>query len=320
MPPPSEDLLLAALRRSLAKRGWERLGDDAAVLPGGAASWAVTVDQQIEGVHFLSGTPVRLWARRLVAVCLSDVAAMGGRPAYAFLAVQVTERLDTRALLEAAASACAEHEVELAGGDIASDRRAGAALTILARPVPGGRWLTRSAARAGDALWLGGPIGWSRLGRDLEEPGTLDALPRSLRDLGREARRIHREPPPQLALGQALARRRRCAAIDLSDGLALDLHRLCRESGVGATLDGAALPRPPEELATALGHDALDCALHGGEDYVLLFTLPEGRTPPEGHDALRIGSITPGRELRLVEPGGRATALDPSGWDHLARR
>lgn len=311
--------MLAGLRRRLARRGHDRLGDDAAVLPGGAASWAVTVDQQIEGVHFPRGTAAPVWARRLVAVCLSDVAAMGGRPLYAFLALQASPDLDVPAVLEAVADACATYDAELAGGDIAADRRAGAALTILARPTPGGRWLLRSTARPGDALWVGGPVGWSRLGREVLQPAALEALPAGLRRPGRAARRIHREPEPQLQLGQALARRRRCAAIDLSDGLALDLHRLCLESGVGATLERAALPGPPVELAAALGHDALDCALHGGEDYVLLFALPREAPPPRGHPAIRIGTVTRRRGLRLRDADGRTQPLEPSGWDHLRR-
>jgi thiamine-monophosphate kinase len=312
-----EDALLAGLRRRLARRGHDRLGDDAALLPGGGASWAVTVDQQIEGVHFPPDTPAARWARRLVAVCLSDVAAMGGRPLYAFLALQAAAGLDVRVALEAVADACAAHGTELAGGDIAADRRSGATLTVLARLVAGGRWLRRSAARPEDSLWLGGPVGWSRLGRDLQEPGTLEALPEALRRRGRDALRIHRRPAPQLALGQALSRRPRCAAIDVSDGLALDLHRLCLESGVGATIVRDHLPVPPAELAGALGHDALDCALHGGEDYVLLFALPSDRPPPRGHRAVHIGTVTRRRGLRLVGRDGRATPLPPGGWDHL---
>jgi len=287
------------------------------VLPGGGASWAVTVDQQIEAVHFPPGTPAEQWARRLVAVCLSDVAAMGGRPLYAFLALQAAAGLDVRVVLEAVADACAAHGTELAGGDIAADRRSGAALTVLARLVAGGHWLRRSAARPEDSLWLGGPVGWSRLGRDLEEPGALEALPKALRRRAREALRIHRRPAPQLALGQALSRRPRCAAIDISDGLALDLHRLCLESGVGATMVRERLPAPPPELAAALGHDALDCALHGGEDYVLLFALPPDRPPPRGHRAFHIGTVTRRRGLRLVGRDGGTAPLAPGGWDHL---
>ncbi|MEZ5333637.1 MAG: thiamine-phosphate kinase [Thermoanaerobaculia bacterium] len=313
----SEDSLLRNLRRTLARRGVDRLGDDAAILSGGPTSWAVTVDQQIEGVHFTAGTPPKVWARRLVAVCLSDVAAMGGRPTHAFLALQATPTLDVAAVLEAVADECARSDVELAGGDLASDSRCGGSLTVMARPVAGGRWLRRSAARPGDTLWLGGPVGWSRLGRELSGSAAIERLPAAQRRDGRRARRIHREPTPQLALGQALARRRRCAAIDVSDGLALDLARLCRESGVGAVVEREALPCPPEALARALGLDRLDCALHGGEDYVLLFTLAPGvRSSPEA-GPVRIGTITDGGGLVLAT-GGHTRALPARGWDHLS--
>lgn len=319
MPRPSEDAILGRLRRRLARHGADRLGDDAAILPGGAGSWAVTVDQQIEGVHFPSGTPTRSWSRRLVAVCLSDVAAMGGLPVYAFLALQATSDLDVGTALSAVADACGGHGVELSGGDITSDRRVGASLTVLARPVPGGRWLRRSAARPGDVIWVGGPLGWSRLGRELPDRSAIEAIPAELRPDGRRAQRIHREPAPQLSLGQALARRRRCAAIDVSDGVALDLLRLCRESGVGAVIEEEKLPGPPVPLADALGLDARECVLHGGEDYVLLCTLAPGRRPPVGSGLTRIGRITAGDELRL-EAGGRTRPLPARGWDHLTSR
>jgi thiamine-monophosphate kinase len=130
--------------------------------------------------------------------------------------------------------------------------------------------------------------------------------------------RRHLSPRPQLELGLWLATRRRAAAIDVSDGLAIDLHRLCRASGVGARIVANLLPLPPgfDRLATWIGSSALELALGGGEDYVLLFALPPTVAPPESFGARRIGEIVAGRRLTLEEHG-KSRRLQPAGWDHL---
>jgi thiamine-monophosphate kinase len=119
-------------------------------------------------------------------------------------------------------------------------------------------------------------------------------------------------------LGRWLANQKEGAAMDVSDGLARDLHRLCRASGVGAEVDAAALPFAErfKTLCKTIGADPLALALGGGEDYVLLFTLPEGIAPPEP-GARRVGRITRGRRLALLRDGERCGLAD-AGWDHLA--
>jgi len=109
------------------------------------------------------------------------------------------------------------------------------------------------------------------------------------------------------------------AAIDLSDGLALDLHRLCRESGVGATLESDALPQPArfDDLCRALDQDPLELTLTGGEDYVLLFTLPPRVEPPSELGCTRVGRLTGGQAVQLATAEG-TRALPPRGWDHFA--
>jgi thiamine-monophosphate kinase len=126
-------------------------------------------------------------------------------------------------------------------------------------------------------------------------------------------------PRPQLALGEWLGKQPAGAAMDVSDGLARDLHRLCRESGVGARIEAGQLPLAARfnELCAALGAGAEQLALAGGEDYVLLFTLPEGLAPPIRSGCRRIGTITAGRRLTIDGSGG-ARRLPPDGWDHLA--
>jgi thiamine-monophosphate kinase len=134
----------------------------------------------------------------------------------------------------------------------------------------------------------------------------------------RRAVRSHLAPVPRLAVGAWLARQRRAAAIDVSDGLGLDLARLCEASGVGARVEPAALPLDPDlpRLAAALGTGERELALGGGEDYALLFALPAKSAPPPELGCRRIGEITTRRRRVLVEDG-KESPLPASGWDHL---
>jgi thiamine-monophosphate kinase len=202
-----------------------------------------------------------------------------------------------------------------------------ASLTLMGRRHPRGRWVKRSGARPGDRLWIGGTLGESALGRALLKTGVCDASGRielpeavmarpSLAASARRAIRRHLLPPDQLATGAWLSRRRRAAAIDVSDGLLLDLERLCHASGVGAIVDAAKLPTSDhfDEIAACIDENPSDLALAGGEDYVLLFALPPGIEPPSALDATRIGTTTP--ERRITIEG--ATAPVRTGWDHFA--
>jgi thiamine-monophosphate kinase len=325
----TEDELIGWLRRRASGAGGERIGDDAALLPAGGP-WALTTDTQIEGVHFLPGTDPRLVARRLLAVNLSDLAAVGAEPRFALAALATPAGFAHRRFLGALVAACRRHRVELVGGDLARSPVATAVLTLAGVRPPGGRWLRRGAARPGDALWLGGDVGWAAAGLELVrrgggiERGRL-VLPPSLsgdRRLAAAARRAlsrHLLPAPQLELGAWLGRQRRAAAIDVSDGLSLDLGRLCRASDVGATVDADPLAADPAlaRLARRLDRDPLALALGGGEDYVLLFTLAPPVEPPAHFACRRIGVIDRGAGLRLSADGS-VRPLAQRGWDHLA--
>ncbi len=324
----AEDRLLAALRRRLRRRGEDLLGDDAALLPD-PRRWAVSVDHQVAGVHFPPGLDPAVVGRRLLAVGLSDLAASGARPAYAFLALALPPEFSARRLFDGLLAACRRHGVILAGGDLARSPRLVASLTVMGKRPGGGRWLRRGDARPGDRLWVGGTLGESAAGRLLLAAGArltgrrvdLEAVAGLAPGLGPAARRAvrrHLSPRPQLELGLVLGRRRRAAAIDVSDGLALDLHRLCRASGVGAVVEAEALPTAPRhrELSSALAQDPLDLAVAGGEDYVLLFCLPAGARPPDGFGCRAIGRVRGGSAVELEGSGGRRP-LPPDGWDHL---
>lgn len=337
----NEDELIDWLRGRLGPESL--LGDDAAPLPlgPGGGRWAATVDHQIEGVHFPTGLDPAPVARRLLAVNLSDLAAVGAEPAFALLALAAAPGFDHRRFFRALLAACARHRVTLAGGDLsalpASGARLAASLTLLGRLPAGGAWLARGAARPGDAVWAGGTLGESAAGRHLLARGARLAgrrvelpdrlgLGGALAAAARRAVRRHLAPAPQLDLGRLLGRRAAAgrghppAAIDVSDGLARDLGRLARASGAGAEVELEALPLPAAlpALAARLGLDPLRLALGGGEDYVLLFTLPPGERPP-APGCTRIGTVTARRGLTAAGCGGRRSSLDESGWDHLDR-
>ena len=326
-----EDRRLRWLRRRVMRHGWHHIGDDAAVLPAGD-EWAVTVDTQIEGVHFPAGLDPAVLARRLLAVNLSDLAAMGAAPAYGFLALTAPASFDHRRFFDALIGAFRNHDGELAGGDLSAADAVSAALTLVGRRA-GRRWLHRANARPGDGLWLGGSVGQSALGlallglgarpgpRTVRLPAEFDQVARHLRQAAVRAVRRHLAPTPQLELGRWLGDLQRVAAIDVSDGLARDLHRMCAESGVGARIEVECLPLAAGfgQLAGHLGLDWQDLALGGGEDYVLLFTLPPGVGPPPPELGCRkIGRVHRGKAVRAVREGS-VSPLPALGWDHLLR-
>jgi thiamine-monophosphate kinase len=333
-----EDSLLSWLRGQLAT---PLIGDDAAILPPLDSS-VVTMDSQIAGVHFPPDLAAADLARRLLAVNLSDLAAMGATPAYAFLALSAAPAFDHKAFFVSFLAACRRHGVTLAGGDLA--RHPGgtiATLTLIGTKDASSRWLRRGAAEPGHDLWLGGTVGEAAAGRILIErgarltggrvdlPASCKVFSSPLRAAARRAVRRYLQPEPQLALGRWLGARAAVipgiAAIDVSDGVARDLHRLCRENNVGAEIAAEALPFAAHftELCKALGiADPLALALAGGEDYVLLFTLPPDLAPVPELGGRRIGTITAhsrkGRPGLYIARDGARRKLPDAGWDHLS--
>ncbi len=330
-----EDSLLSWLRGHLST---PLIGDDAAILPS-LPSPVVTMDSQIAGVHFPPDLAAADLARRLLAVNLSDLAAMGAVPAYAFLALSAEPGFDHKAFFVAFLATCRRHGLTLAGGDLARHRDGTiATLTLIGTKDADARWLRRCEAAPGHTLWLGGTVGESAVGRILIErgarlagrrvelPASCETFPSSLRIAARRAVRRHLDPKPQLALGRWLGSQPvDVAAIDISDGVARDLHRLCRESHVDAEIQAEELPFAPRysALCNALGiADPLALALTGGEDYVLLFTLPPALAPPAGLGGRSIGTITTqsrkGQPRIFIKRGGRRRKLPDAGWDHLS--
>jgi len=323
----SEWEIIDYLRRRAGRGGGVRvgIGDDAAVLAGeGRTDWVVTTDLMIEDVHFLRQMqPPRAVGHKALARSLSDIAAMGGVPRYALVALAVPPELASRwvkQFFDGALALARRHRVRLAGGDLSRAGRVIADVQVLGT-VEKGKAFLRAGARAGDALFVSGELGLARLGLAVLRThlGGDEAVLR-------RAVRAHFYPEPRVALGRALRRFPVSALIDVSDGLSTDLFHLCRASRVGARLAAARIPLPqiPPRVAERLRVVPLELALHGGEDYELLFTLPEAaarRLPARlaGVGLQRIGRIERGRTLLLEDAEGRKKPLVPRGWEHFAR-
>ena len=299
------------------------VGDDAAVLvPAPGHELVLAVDMMVEGRHFLAGTDPAGLGHKILAVNLSDLAAMGARPRWALLAGALPD--DDDAWLAAFARglfALADaHGVALVGGDTTRGPRV-LSLT-LAGEVPAGRAVLRGGARSGDDVWVSGTLGDAMLGlAALEGRTRLDERSRAAC-----VARLER-PEPRVALGLAL-RSIANAMIDVSDGLTGDLGHVLDASRVGAVVDLGAIPRAEalgRKLAGAERDLALGCLLAGGDDYELLFTAPEtkradvlaaGASTRVG--VARIGRVVDGAALAVHDEHGRPLATLPHAFDHFA--
>lgn len=323
----SEWEIIEFLRQRAGRGGGVRvgIGDDAAVLVGDKRQdWVVTTDLMIEDVHFLrQRQPPRAVGHKAMARSLSDIAAMGAVPRYALIALAVPPELESRWVKEFFAGALAlarRYRVSLAGGDLSRSGRIIADVQVLGT-VEKSKARLRRGARPGDAIFVSGELGGARLGLALLRA----RLPLENSTL-RRAVRAHFYPEPRLPLARALRRYPVHAMIDVSDGLSTDLHHLCAASRVGARLEALRIPTPRilPRAVERLGVVPLELALHGGEDYELLFTLPPAaaaRLPVRlaGVALHRIGTIVRGHMIVLVDAEGRKKPLPPRGWDHFRR-
>jgi thiamine-monophosphate kinase len=320
----------AAAQRS--SRGGLRLGigDDCALLGVRAnEEVAVTTDLTIAGRHFrLDWHPAESVGHRCLARGLSDLAAMGARPVSAFLSLAIPRELTIArgrkapwvdGFFKGLTALAAQWNTPLAGGDLAESPVALADI-VLVGAVERGKALLRSGARAGDLLYVTGALGGAACGlARLEElasvRGNRPAPPRIPAKLA-PALAAHLWPQPRIAQGLWLRKKGLAtAALDLSDGLSTDLTHLCEESGVSAEVDAGALPL--HAGAT------LQQALHGGEDYELLFTAHAGARMPRsiaGVPVTRIGRMVKARakepQMTLISGDG-SEPLQPHGWEHF---
>jgi thiamine-monophosphate kinase len=306
--------------------------DDAAVLAVGGRLQLATIDSLVEGVHFvLAEEDAKALGRRLAAVNLSDIAAMGGRPTHALAGMvagpdlEVSFALD---LVEGLAEKLACFDADLVGGNVARGARLVLDLALLGE-VDESALLLRSGARPGDLILVTGALGGAAAARAYEaaeRTGTLagDRDPGKAQ-LAAVRQRLH-QPEPRLSVAPLLRPGGATAAIDISDGLAADAGHVSDQSGVGLRIEAARLPVDGAATAVAavLDADPLDWALSGGEDYELLVTADPRRadelstrvSEATGVPLTPVGVVTSDRRRTLVLDHGKERPL-AGGWRHF---
>lgn len=317
--PLAEKALIARIRRQ-ARAGRSvvaGIGDDCAVLrlPAGHEA-LVTTDFSLEGIHFRrEWHPAEAVGHRCLTRGLSDIAAMGGEPVAAFLSLALPRKLSqawvngfVRGLLQLAGRV----GVTLAGGDTAESPLRVLADIVVMGSVPKGKAILRSGAKPGDSVYVSGELGGSA--------ATIEQMIKHpKRKLNPRHYPRHFFPEARLELGRILREKGLASAmIDTSDGLSTDLAHLCEESGVGAEIVAEAVPvakigKPARVVAERF-------ALHGGEDYELLFTVRPGKRVPAqlaGVPLTRIGVVTRGRKVFLRNAKGVGYEFVTRGWEHF---
>lgn len=320
--PLLEKALIARIRRQ-ARPGNHVLtgiGDDCAVLhlpPGHEA--LVTTDFTLEGIHFRRDWhPAESVGHRCLTRGLSDIAAMGGEPIAAFLSLALPGDLPQKwvdGFMRGLLRLAKKFEVSLAGGDTAQSPDGILADIVVLGSVPKGKAILRSGARPGDCIYVSGKLGASA--------ATLEGMmaqPKS--KLNPRDFRAHFFPEPRVRLGRALREKGLASAmIDISDGLSTDLAHICEESRVGADIDEESIPRAV--IGKASQEVDLRFALHGGEDYQLLFTVPKARRIPAriaGVPVTKIGRIVRGKKVVIKTENGKSRELAPHGWQHFTKK
>jgi thiamine-monophosphate kinase len=305
-------------------------GDDAAVLaPGRNERLVVTTDAVVEGVHFSRtySSPADI-GHKALAVNLSDLAAMAATPRWALLSLVLPGSWlvsDVEDLVDGLAALASRHGVSVVGGNITRTDGPLVVDVTAGGAVASRRWLTRGGAKPGHEIYVSGAIGGAAAGLEM-----LGASVTASESQGTGCVLRHRRPEPRVRLGIAVGRARAAkAAMDLSDGLADAVRQVARASGVGARLDGDALPIDPcaREWWTGRGVDPVIAAVRGGDDYELLFAVP-----PRSGGALRavarhvadppltkIGAFTKDPLELTIERAGKQDAL-PEGFEHFAHR
>jgi thiamine-monophosphate kinase len=331
----SEDELVRAIRKVLsgdAPGVTVGIGDDAAVVDTGRHDTILTTDMVVEGVHFdRDSASAHDIGHKALTVNVSDVAAMGGSPRFGLVSIGLPPDAETSWVMElygGIREAAGEYGMAVIGGDTNRAGKIVLSVTVVGA-IARNHAVTRSGARPGDRLAVTGSLGAAAGGLRLAQSDPHQVREALASDWGRRLVQAHLRPLARVGEAEALASAGATAMIDLSDGLALDLSRLCVESGVGATLVLADIPVADglEDLAKTFDGnlDPLDLALHGGEDYELLAALPPDAVEEAvarlgelfGTGLSVIGTVTE-EGLRAVGEDGSERPLEPKGWDHFA--
>ena len=305
------------------------IGDDCAVFgPYSGRVLLFTTDMLVEDIHFLTTkiTPYQL-GRKSVAVNLSDIAAMGGRPLILLISLAIPREIDVEIIQDiykGMKDISRHYDVSIAGGDtVASPDKLVINISLIG-DAKENEVLYRSGARPGDSIYLTGNVGDSFAGLTILKEKII--LPRSLVS---HFITIHNEPKPMIETGMAIASSRLAnAMIDVSDGLLSDLGHICKESGVGARLFKDKIPISSELklLASRVKCNPLKFALSGGEDYHLLITVPKGKRKDfeiRGKDKgllplFLIGEIVEGKGVTMVADDGSIEEIESKGFDHFS--
>lgn len=304
------------------------LEDDCAILaPPPGEEIVLKTDAVAEGVHFLADDDPADIGWKALAVNVSDLAAKGARPLVYLMSLSFADAPRAAWLSRFVAGlgeAQAAFAIHLAGGD--TDRRPGPlSITIAALgAVPAGGMVRRATAQAGDRLFVSGTLGDAALGLKLARDPTLAAGWRVGQEGARDLIGRYRRPCPRLGLRAGLLAHAR-AAMDLSDGLAKDLGRMCQASGVSGQIAIQRLPLSPEvRQALAADPEIVQAIVAGGDDYEVLAAVPpdqaaayQATAAAAGVAVTEIGAIGEGAGVAIMRPDGRLLTLPRTGWDHF---
>jgi len=300
------------------------IGDDVAVLDMGNKALLITTDILIEGIHFEKSwsNPFQL-GRKAVAVNLSDIAAMGGRPRYFLISIGLPKHLPlsfVSLLYRGLKEEARRSQVGLIGGDTSLSQKIIINICLIGEGKKGDL-LFRDGAKVGDDIYVSGTLGDSALGLMILQDGNLQRKPKGLI-------KKHLFPTPRIELGQALATKHLASAmIDLSDGLLSDARHILEESRVGAQIWEESIPisRLYRKWVRIYAKETYQIAMSGGEDYELLFTAPPNKrrriislARSIDHPITLVGQILPQKEgFHLVKKGGKKIPLNRLGYDHF---
>jgi len=318
----NEKELIAGIREDFGIESQEvvelGIGDDAAVIKSGEKKLVLTKDLLIEDVHFIfSCHPPALLGRKSLCINLSDIAAGGCTPKYALLGLGLPSKVKAewvREFFSGFKEASLEYNTALIGGDVT---QAGKVVISISLIGEGERYIRRGGAQPGDLLYVSGSLGDSAQGLILSKQGiglgeglNTDFLLRAFFD-----------PIPRVSLGKKLAELKLASAmIDISDGLSVDLEHICEESSSGAEIELNRVPISAE--LSSVSERPLDLALHGGEDYQLLFAVPSEKEKQVSNlfnkfRITKIGRIISGKDIFIKSKNGTRKLLEIKGYQHF---
>lgn len=306
------------------------IGDDAAVLDHFGKQTVVSTDLLVEGIHFdLMYTPLKHLGYKSVAVNVSDICAMMATPTQITLSIAISNRFSLEALdefYEGVMAACEHYNVDLVGGDTSSSQKGFIISVTAIGEVVQDKFVTRSGAKENDLICVTGDLGAAFAGLQLlerekriflENPGVQPDLKERKHTVGKILK-----PEARLDIVQWLQEQHivPTAMMDLSDGLSSDMLHICKQSNVGCLIYEDKLPihQETKEMAMEFNINSASCALNGGEDYELLFTVPQSDYEKiQGHEQISvIGYVTPlDQGVHLMTNGGNKHVLKAQGWN-----